>query len=53
MDFNFSVDPETLAFEVESNGITESASEPLEKMEVSNLKDSGDNYYLDLFRKGN
>ena len=43
MDFNFSVDPETLAFEVESNGITERASEPLEKMKVSNLKDSGDN----------
>ena len=42
VDFNFSVDPETLAFEVESNGITERASEPLEKMEVSNLKDSGD-----------
>ena len=43
VDFNFSVDPETLAFEVESNGITERVSEPLEKMEVSNLKDSGDN----------
>lgn len=42
VDFNFSVDPETLAFEVESNGITERASEPLEKMKVSNLKDSGD-----------
>ncbi|KRF58839.1 hypothetical protein ASG99_27270 [Bacillus sp. Soil768D1] len=42
LDFNFSVDPETLAFEVESNGTIERASEPLEKMEVSNLKDSGD-----------
>lgn len=36
------MDPETLALEVESNGITEKASEPLEKMEVSNLKDNGD-----------
>ncbi|MBK3493534.1 hypothetical protein JFL43_01345 [Viridibacillus sp. YIM B01967] len=43
LDFKFSVDPETLALKVESNGITERASEPLEKMEVSNLKDSGDN----------
>ncbi|MBK5446185.1 MULTISPECIES: glycoside hydrolase [unclassified Peribacillus] len=42
LDFNFSVDPETLAFEVESNGTIERASEPLEKMEVSNLEDSGD-----------
>ncbi|VDG98421.1 Protein of uncharacterised function (DUF3111) [Lysinibacillus sphaericus] len=42
LDFNFNVDPETLALEVESNGIAERASEPLEKMEVSNLKDSGD-----------
>lgn len=43
LDFNFSVDPETLALEVESNGITEKLSEPLGKMKVSNLKDSGDN----------
>ncbi|MFJ7936266.1 glycoside hydrolase [Sporosarcina sp. NPDC096371] len=42
LDFNFSVDPATLAFEVESNGITESVSEPLADMKVSNLKDSGD-----------
>lgn len=43
LDFNFSVDPETFTFEVESNGTTEKASEPLEKMKVSNLKDDGDN----------
>ncbi|UZM97748.1 hypothetical protein OL548_22250 [Lysinibacillus sp. MHQ-1] len=43
LDFNFSVNPETFALEVESNGITEKLSEPLEKMKVSNLKDSGDN----------
>ncbi|WP_054026699.1 glycoside hydrolase [Bacillus sp. FJAT-28004] len=42
VDFSFHVDPETLALEVESNGITEKASEPLEKMKVSNVKDSGD-----------
>ncbi|MGG0284983.1 glycoside hydrolase [Peribacillus butanolivorans] len=39
LDFNFNVDPETFAFEVESNGVTERVSEPLEDMEVSNLKD--------------
>lgn len=43
LDFNFSVDPETLAFEVESNGITEKVSEPLGKMKVSNLKESKKN----------
>ncbi|MGE7022222.1 glycoside hydrolase [Solibacillus cecembensis] len=43
LDFNFSVEPETLKFEVESNGVTEKVSEPLEKMKVSNLKDNGDN----------
>ncbi|MFI8496651.1 glycoside hydrolase [Peribacillus butanolivorans] len=39
LDFNFNVDPETFAFEVESNGVTERVSEPLADMEVSNLKD--------------
>ncbi|MGE7624202.1 glycoside hydrolase [Viridibacillus sp. NPDC096237] len=43
LDFNFSVDPETFTLEVESNGNKEKASEPLEKMKVSNLKDSEDN----------
>ncbi|QFF99969.1 hypothetical protein PB01_14690 [Psychrobacillus glaciei] len=40
-DFTFQVDPETLALEVESDGITERASEPMEKMKVTNLQDSG------------
>ncbi|MFE4897219.1 glycoside hydrolase [Peribacillus butanolivorans] len=39
LDFNLNVDPETFAFEVESNGVTERVSEPLADMEVSNLKD--------------
>lgn len=42
LDFKFKVEPETFKVTVESNGNTEIVSEPLEKMEVSNLKDSGD-----------
>ncbi|KAA0964826.1 hypothetical protein FQ087_00390 [Sporosarcina sp. ANT_H38] len=51
-DFNFSVDPETLTVKVESNGISESVSEPLEKMEVSNLKDNGDTITWTYLEKG-
>ncbi|MFE6168762.1 glycoside hydrolase [Viridibacillus arvi] len=43
LDFNFNVDPETFKLEVESNGTKEKASEPLEKMKVSNLIDDKDN----------
>ncbi|MFJ5624818.1 glycoside hydrolase [Peribacillus loiseleuriae] len=43
LDFNFSVNPETFAFEVESNGITERVSEPLADMKVSNLKEDKNN----------
>lgn len=42
VDFSFNVDPETFALEVESGGRTEKASEPLDKMKVSNVKNSGD-----------
>lgn len=42
LDFKFKVEPETFKVTVESNGNTEIVSEPLEKMEVSNLKDGGD-----------
>ncbi|MEC0089111.1 glycoside hydrolase [Paenibacillus macquariensis] len=52
LDFNFSVDPETLAIEVKSNGITEIASEPLEKKKVSNLKDNGDNVSWNYLEQG-
>ncbi|WP_422661296.1 glycoside hydrolase [Paenibacillus sp. EC2-1] len=52
LDFNFSVDPETLAFEVEHNGTTEKASEPLDKMKVSNLKDKGDKIGWDYVDQG-
>ncbi|MCR8656133.1 glycoside hydrolase [Paenibacillus endoradicis] len=52
LNFNFSVDPETLALEVESNGITEKVSEPLERMKVSNLEDSGDNISWSYLEQG-
>lgn len=42
LDFNFKVEPENFKVTVESNGTTETVSDPLEKMEVSNLKDNGD-----------
>ncbi|WAG68518.1 MULTISPECIES: glycoside hydrolase [unclassified Clostridium] len=42
LDFKFKVEPVTFKITVESNGITETVSEPLEKTEVSNLKDNGD-----------
>ncbi|GCD10138.1 glycoside hydrolase [Clostridium tagluense] len=42
LDFKFKVQPETFKVTVESNGTTETVSEPLEKMEVSNLKNNGD-----------
>lgn len=42
LDFTFKVDPETFKVEVESNGVTEIVSEPLENMKVSDLKNNGD-----------
>lgn len=42
LDFTYKVDPETFKVTVESSGTYETVSEPLEKMEVSNLKDNGD-----------
>ncbi|WP_188540766.1 glycoside hydrolase [Paenibacillus segetis] len=41
-DFKFNVEPETFKLEVESGGITETVSEPLPKMIVSDFKDKGD-----------
>lgn len=38
LDFDFEVNPETFEIITESNGVKESASEPLETREVSNLK---------------
>lgn len=43
MDFTFNVDPETFKLEVNSNGVTELVSEPFESMEITDLKDKGDN----------
>lgn len=37
-DFSFNVEPETFLLEVESDGVSEIASDPLEKMQVTNLK---------------
>lgn len=52
LDFNFSVDPETFGFEVESNGITERVSEPLADMKVSNLKDDENNISWTYLEQG-
>lgn len=42
-DFSFRVDPKTFLLEVESDGITEIASDPLEEMQVSGLKEDAKN----------
>lgn len=42
-NFSFRVDPQTFLLEVESDGITEIASDPLEKMQVSGLKEDAKN----------
>ncbi|MGE8081590.1 glycoside hydrolase [Peribacillus loiseleuriae] len=52
LDFNFSVNPENFAFEVESNGITERVSEPLADMKVSNLKEDKNNISWTYLKKG-
>lgn len=52
LDFNFSVDPATFGFEVESNGVTERVSEPLADMKVSNLKDDDNNISWTYLEQG-
>ena len=43
LDFEFDVDPETFNLSVESSGVKETVSEPLDNMKFSNLKKSKDN----------
>ncbi|MEG1482267.1 glycoside hydrolase [Clostridium sp.] len=42
LDFKFKVDPETFKITVDSNGVSETVSEPLGKKKASNVKDNGD-----------
>ncbi|WP_370877718.1 glycoside hydrolase [Paenibacillus anaericanus] len=42
LDFKFNVDPTTFKLEVESGGITETVSEPIPELKVSDLNNNGD-----------